>query len=49
LSGQFKHKGLAVIPEIRLDNDNSAAFLESDGLTATKKAAQASIAFVYAF
>jgi hypothetical protein len=49
LSGQFKHKGLAVIPEIRLDNDNIAAFLESDGLTTTKKAAQASIAFVYAF
>ena len=49
LSGQFKHKGLALIPEIRLDKDNSAAFLKSDGMTPTKQAAQASIAFVYSF
>jgi len=49
LSGQLKHKGLSVIPEIRLDNNNSSAFLKSDGITPTKQAAQASIAFVYAF
>ncbi len=49
LSAQLKHKGLTVIPEIRLDNDDSSIFLKSDGITPTKQATQASLAFVYAF
>lgn len=49
LSGRIKHGGLSVIPEVRLDNNNQAAFLKKDGLTSTKQASQVSIALVFAF
>lgn len=49
LSGQFRHKGFTLIPELRLDNDDASGFLKSDGISPSKQASQASIAFVYAF
>ena len=49
LSAQLKHKGLTVIPELRLDHDESEAFFKADGTSPTKQATQASIALVYAF
>ncbi|MGB7526381.1 outer membrane beta-barrel protein [Sphingobacterium cellulitidis] len=49
LSSQFKHKGLILIPELRLDHDDQPTFLEKDGLSPSNQAAQASIALVYSF
>lgn len=49
LSANLKHKGLTVVPELRLDNSDQSGFLKSDGLTGTKQASQVSIALVYAF
>lgn len=49
ISAKLKHGGLSVIPEFRLDNNDQAGFLKRDGETATKQAAQASVALVYGF
>ncbi|GGH19247.1 porin [Sphingobacterium alkalisoli] len=49
LSGNLKHGGLTLIPEIRLDNNDKSGFVKSDGMTATKNASQVSLALVYAF
>jgi len=49
LTAKLQHKGLALIPEIRLDKDNQAGFLKKDGITSTQGASQASIAVVYSF
>lgn len=49
LSAQLKHNGFTLIPEVRLDNDSGEGFVKKDGLTGTKHASQASIAFVYTF
>ena len=48
LSGKFTHGGLALIPELRLDNSKYEVFKKSD-LTDTKSASQFSLALVYAF
>ncbi|MHB1179296.1 MAG: porin [Daejeonella sp.] len=48
LSGNIKAGPLTVIPEIRLDNNDSAPFFNNN-LTATKSASQFLIAAVYAF
>lgn len=49
LSGQLKHGGLTLIPELRLDHHDQATFLQKDGISPTKQAAQAVIALVFAF
>ena len=49
LTAKLQHKGLALIPEIRLDNDNQAGFFKKDGITSSKQASQASLAVVYSF
>lgn len=49
LSAKLQHKGLALIPEIRLDKDNQAGFLKKDGITPSQQASQASLAVVYSF
>lgn len=49
LSANLKAGGLTVIPEFRLDSAKDDNFFESDMITPTKSAAQASIALVYGF
>ena len=51
LSANIKSGGLTFIPEVRFDNDKdfTQSFVKSDFTTATKSAAQFSLALVYAF
>lgn len=49
LTARIKYGGLSFIPELRLDHDDSSGFMKADGITATSRASQASLAFVYAF
>ncbi len=49
LSAKLSHNGFSLIPEVRLDKDSNSGFLKKDGLTGTKNASQASLAFVYSF
>lgn len=49
LSGNIKAGGLTFIPEVRFDNASDKRFLKENGVDMTKKAAQFSLAFVYAF
>jgi len=48
LSGQLKHHGLTLIPEIRLDSSEEMLFLKKN-LEPSKNAGQFSLALVYAF
>jgi hypothetical protein len=49
LSGNIKAGGLTFIPEVRFDNASEEMFWKENGVDMTKKAAQFSLAFVYAF
>ncbi|HMI01726.1 MAG TPA: porin [Pedobacter sp.] len=49
LSGNIKAGGLTFIPEVRFDNASDKRFWKENGVDMTKKAAQFSLAFVYAF
>jgi hypothetical protein len=49
LSGNIKAGGLTFIPEVRFDNSSDERFYKENGVDMTKKAAQFSLAFVYAF
>ncbi len=49
LSANYKVGGLTIIPEFRFDNGSEKFFLESDAITTTKSAAQATLAVVYGF
>lgn len=49
LSGNIKAGGLTFIPEVRFDNASQEIFKKENGVDMTKKAAQFSLAFVYAF
>lgn len=49
LSGNIKAGGLTFIPEVRFDNASDERFYKENGVDMTKKAAQFSLAFVYAF
>lgn len=47
-SANFKHKGLTLIPEIRLDNNEQPLFINKNN-NPTETASQGSLALVYAF